>query len=225
MQRVLFTAALGVLIATALSAETRKWTSKDGRYTTEAELIDRDDTGVTLKKPSGDTVTVPLDRLSDADRRYVQQWKKAGTSKQDKDGKQAKADGKGAKTDGKDAKTDGAGKETVVSYVNDVQPFLAQYCAECHRKGHTSSGYDVSSYTGLTREGKYGALVIPGKPDTSRLYEAMDGMSKSMPPAGSTQPTTEEIAKIAAWIKAGAKDDSPPAAAGKAPKKGSRRTP
>ena len=66
-----FAAIFSLLIATALPAETRKWTSKDGLYSTEAELVERDNAKVTLKKRSGETVTVPLERLSEADRRYL----------------------------------------------------------------------------------------------------------------------------------------------------------
>jgi len=218
MQRVLLATLFCLLIATALPAETRKWTSKDGRFSTEAELVDRDDTSVTLKKPSGETVTVPVERLCDADRRYLAALKKKPASpKEDKAIKDDKAN--------KDNKESKESKEPAVSYVHDVEPFLAQYCVECHRKGKTSAGYDVTSYGALTKRGKYGALVVPGKPDISRLYEVMDGMSKSMPPSGSAQPTAEEIAKIVAWIKADAKDDSPaPAAGGKAHDSGSKKS-
>jgi uncharacterized membrane protein len=142
-------------------------------------------------------VTVPLERLSEADRRYLRALKKKPA----------------------------APKENAVSYVKDVQPFLVQYCAECHRQEKASDGYDVTNYATLTRRGSHGALVVAGKPDVSRLSEVLRGMSKSMPPTGATQPTPEETAKIVAWIEAGAKDDSQqPPAAGKARASGPRRT-
>ena len=200
MQRILFATVFSLLIATALSAETRKWTSKDGRYSIEAELVGHDDTSATLKKRSGDTVTVPLERLNEADRRYLLALKKKPEASKES-------------------------KEVAVSYATEVQPFLTQYCAECHKQKKASAGYDVTSYAALTRRGKYGALVVPGKPDISRLCEVMQGMSKSMPPTGSAQPMAEEMAKIVAWVKADAKDDSSqPAPAGKTQASGSRKT-
>jgi mono/diheme cytochrome c family protein len=197
MQRVLFATIFSFMIAMALPAEARKWTSEDGRYSIEAELVQRDDANVTLKKRSGETVTVPLERLSEADRRYLLALKKEPT----------------------------APKENVVSYAKDVQPFLTQYCAECHRQDKASDGYDVTSYATLTRRGSHGVLVVPGKPDVSRLSEVLQGMSKSMPPGDATQPPPEETAKIVAWVKAGAMDDSQqPPAAGKARASGRKRT-
>jgi mono/diheme cytochrome c family protein len=205
MQRVLFATVFSLLIATALSAETRKWTSKDGRFSTEAELVDQDDTSVTLKKQSGDIVTVSLEHLSAADRRYLLTLKKKATpSKEKKEGN----------TEKKESKENKGSKEIAVSYATVVQPFLSQYCAECHNHGKATAGYDVTNYAALTKRGKYGALVVPGKPDISRLCEVMEGMSKSMPPSGSTQPMPDEIAKIVAWVKGGATDDSSQSAGG-----------
>lgn len=180
MPRILFATVFSLLAATALAAEIRKWTSKDGQYSTEAELVEQDNVNVTLKKESGETVTVPLARLSDADRRYLRELKKKPA----------------------------APKEPLVSYTNFVQPFLAQYCADCHNQGKSTAGYDVTSYEALLRRGQYGALVVPGKPDISRLAEVMEGISKSMPPKASAQPRPDEIAQITAWIQADAKDDS-----------------
>lgn len=194
MHRILLAVATVLLVATALSAAARKWTSKDGRFSTEAELVESDDTSVTLKKTSGDTVTVPLERLSELDRHFLNaQKKKAAAAKEKAAAAKEKAD---------------AAKENMVSYGREVQPFLAQYCSQCHNPAKAKEGYDVTSYATLTRPGKNGALVVPSKPDQSRLVEVMRGMSKSMPPSKSPQPSPEEITKIAAWIEAGAKDDA-----------------
>ena len=64
-----------LVIAMAVPAVARKWTSKDGRFSTEAELVEVADGKVKLQKESGETVTVPLERLSMADRRYVASMK------------------------------------------------------------------------------------------------------------------------------------------------------
>lgn len=195
MPRVLLAAAFALLIATALPAATRKWTSSDGRFSTDAELVEQDEASVTLKKRSGETVTVPLDRLSEADHRFLRAQKKKPV----------------------------AAKECLVVYTRDVQPFLVQYCAQCHNHEAAKDGYDVTSYAKLAVRGRTGVLVVPGKPDQSRLLDVMRGMSKSMPPSNAPQPAAEEIAKIAEWIEAGAPDDS---AAAEKPKgrRSSRRT-
>ena len=55
MKRALLTAAmLGILATTAPLASARKWTSSDGQYAVEAELVEIADGKVHLKKPEGD---------------------------------------------------------------------------------------------------------------------------------------------------------------------------
>jgi mono/diheme cytochrome c family protein len=183
MKRVLLATVFGLIVAMALPAAARKWTSKDGRFSTEAELVEFDDPNVTLQKPSGKTVTMELDRLCQADRRFVRAWAKKHAA----------------------SKKKAAGE---VSYVNDVQPFLVTYCSECHNQGKAAVGYDVTSYAALVGPGKKGPMVVPGKPGESRLILTRQGKGEFMPPAGSPQPTAEETAKIAAWIEAGAEDDT-----------------
>jgi WD40 repeat protein len=53
------------------SAEVRKWVSRDGEYTVEAELSDVRDASAVLKKSDGSEVVVPLNKLSLADVNYV----------------------------------------------------------------------------------------------------------------------------------------------------------
>ena len=50
------------------------WTSSDGKYKVEARLVSSAGGSVVLeRKDDGRKVTVPLDRMSDADRRFVTQ--------------------------------------------------------------------------------------------------------------------------------------------------------
>ena len=100
------------------------------------------------------------------------------------------------------------------SYAKDVRPFLSNYCQGCHNGRRAKSGYSVENYAALVKNGRKGPLVVPGKPDESRLTLCLDGKGKPMPPKKSDQPTAEEIAMVRTWIKAGAHDDK--AVAGKA---------
>jgi hypothetical protein len=97
------------------------------------------------------------------------------------------------------------------SYTNDVLPFLNRCCAECHQ-GKGKGGVSVDTYASLMKGGKKGRqAVVPGQPDKSLLVLAVEGKTdKKMPPKkAAAQPTAEEIAALRAWIKAGAKDDTP----------------
>ncbi len=71
----------GLLLVLPSSSWARKWTSNTGKYSIEAELVEVRDKKVTLRKPDGSVVTLPVARLSDQDRRYLKTLKKS-TAKQ-----------------------------------------------------------------------------------------------------------------------------------------------
>jgi hypothetical protein len=53
------------------AAAARQWTSRDGKFSVEAELLDVKDGKVVLKQKDGSLLTSPLDKLSLADVQYV----------------------------------------------------------------------------------------------------------------------------------------------------------
>ena len=79
-------AALAPILALSLCvlavAEPRTWTSSDGKKI-EAEFIESDGETVTIRRDDGKKFTLPLDRFSEADRKFVaeQRTKKTPTSK------------------------------------------------------------------------------------------------------------------------------------------------
>ena len=70
---------VGTGIAAAPPA-TRRWTDHTGEFSTDAELVEVKQDNVALRKASGSTVTVPLARLSDADREYLKNQSRADTN-------------------------------------------------------------------------------------------------------------------------------------------------
>lgn len=68
---ILLSSILIVLLATQVTAATRKWTDNTGKFSVEAELVEAKDGKVTLKRADGSTVMVALERLSEADREYI----------------------------------------------------------------------------------------------------------------------------------------------------------
>jgi len=194
--RLLAAVAVCVLVAASPAAWARKWTSSDGKFSTEADLVELADGQVVLKKTSGETISVPLARLSLADRRFVIAERKP----------------KGATS---------SPAKTGPSYTGEIQPLLATYCVKCHNKDRAEHGYAADTYGGLTQAGKKGAMVVPGKPAESLLIELFKPVRKHMPPNDAPQPTAEEISKITAWVAAGAEDD----AAAPVPEKPEKRKP
>lgn len=153
----------------------RQWTSSDGKFTVEAELVEFAKGAVKLKKDNGNVITVPLQKLSLPDREFLT-----------------------------------TPKPTAPSYARDVRPFLDKYCLECHNEEDPKGAYDVSRYEMFHREGDNRPLVTPGKSDQSWLVLSMQGPERRhpMPPKKSPQPTPDEVARVVAWIDAGAIDDS-----------------
>ena len=64
-------AICAVLFCGTSAAQSRTWTDSTGRYTVEAEFVSVAGGQVTLKKTDGQEITLPLDRLSAADREFV----------------------------------------------------------------------------------------------------------------------------------------------------------
>lgn len=52
----------------------RTWTDITGQYQTEAEFVRREDGKVRLRKPTGEEIEMPLERLSEDDRQWIRRW-------------------------------------------------------------------------------------------------------------------------------------------------------
>lgn len=87
-----------------------------------------------------------------------------------------------------------------------VRPLLARHCYECHsgESDPPSGGLRLDSRRGILQGGDSGPAVIPGKPDESRLIEAVRyrNVNLQMPPEGEL--STDEIAELVRWIARGA---------------------
>ncbi len=71
MKRLLTIPVVVALFGSVSFAAPRTWTSSNGRFTTEAELLDFNDGKAQLKKTDGTVVEVPLVSLSAEDRQYI----------------------------------------------------------------------------------------------------------------------------------------------------------
>ena len=63
--------------------------------------------------------------------------------------------------------------ENKVSYTEDVQPILFSACLSCHNKdseGYLNSGFSLDSYEAVMKGTNFGAVIVPGSPESSSLY-------------------------------------------------------
>jgi mono/diheme cytochrome c family protein len=92
-----------------------------------------------------------------------------------------------------------------VDYVRDIQPIFKQHCTNCHGAEKSKASLRVDSIAGMKEGGDGGPALVSGKSKESRLFLALSGGTREiskMPPKGEL--SSEQIAKVKAWIDAGA---------------------
>ena len=101
-----------------------------------------------------------------------------------------------------------------ISFKNDVQPILHDYCLNCHvpgGKGYLKSGLDLSSYENLMKGTKFGKVVVPGNSEVSTFTKLLTGTNKGLKmPAGLNASGTldrQYILILRKWVKQGAKNN------------------
>ena len=88
-----------------------------------------------------------------------------------------------------------------------VKAILDSRCISCHGETKQKAGLRLDSPEWLAKGGKEGAVLVPGKPEESKVYTLAalgDDDEDKMPPKGDRL-TAEQLATLKAWIAAGAK--------------------
>ncbi|MEO0447855.1 MAG: LamG-like jellyroll fold domain-containing protein [Verrucomicrobiota bacterium] len=82
-----------------------------------------------------------------------------------------------------------------------VAPLLARRCLDCHDAASREGGLDLTQWTAVTKGGKSGPAIMPGKLEASELWHSVE--SDEMPEDGDPL-TAEEKEALRLWIQAGA---------------------
>ena len=99
------------------------------------------------------------------------------------------------------------------SFKQDVLPIFKGRCVECHApggKGFEASGLDLTSFAGLMKGTKFGAVIVPGDSTSSTLLLLLEGKadpSIKMPHGSSDKVAQFQIDDIKAWIDQGAQNN------------------
>jgi hypothetical protein len=89
-------------------------------------------------------------------------------------------------------------------FVQEIQPIFQARCTRCHGADLQRNSLRLDSRTGALRGGLSGAVIVPGKSDASLMIQRLLGrITPRMPFEGPPLPEAE-IARIRAWIDAGA---------------------
>ena len=93
-------------------------------------------------------------------------------------------------------------------FESKIRPVLATRCYGCHASTLAAPRGELvlDTKAGLAKGGKLGPEIVPGKPDDSRLLQAIrySGLALAMPPGGKLPDQT--IADFEQWIARGAHD-------------------
>src|ERR1700679_1627768 len=86
-----------------------------------------------------------------------------------------------------------------------IRPVLVARCEPCH-SASPKANFRVTSRQSLLQGGDSGPAIVPGKPEESRLYQAItyQRTDLQMPPGGKLPDTV--IADVREWIATGAAD-------------------
>ena len=95
-----------------------------------------------------------------------------------------------------------------VDFKKDIAPILEARCVKCHGAKKQKGEYRLSNASDIVKAGESEEKpVVAGSPDKSyivKLISMSEDADDVMPPKGGTL-SKDEIAKIKAWIKDGAK--------------------
>lgn len=102
--------------------------------------------------------------------------------------------------------------QSQTSFAEDVLPIFRGRCFGCHApgtEGAQKSGLDLTTYEGVMKGTKFGAMVIPRDPQGSNLMWLLDhrGKPETRMPHGGKKLSTCDRDAIRSWIREGAKNN------------------
>jgi WD40 repeat protein len=95
-----------------------------------------------------------------------------------------------------------------VTFDEHVLPIMKDKCAGCHNQDKKRGGLVVVNYLQLMAGGSSGAVVKPGDPDGSSLYQLMAHTREPIMPPKSQKPPKEVLDVIHKWIAGGAPENA-----------------
>jgi len=97
----------------------------------------------------------------------------------------------------------GAAAQEKVTYDDQVRPIFASRCLTCHNPDKLKGGLDLSTYPSVIKGGGSGDVVIPGDPDSSRMYRLLTHQEEPfMPPQSDILPK-KSLDLVKRWIQDG----------------------
>ena len=88
-----------------------------------------------------------------------------------------------------------------------VRPLLVERCYECHSGTKTKGGLALDTRDGWQKGGDDGPVIVPGKPESSSLIDAINYRTNEMPPKDKGGKLADaDIEILTTWVRMGAPD-------------------
>lgn len=92
-------------------------------------------------------------------------------------------------------------------FTSKIEPLLKKHCYECHSHGgKMKGGLTLDSKSGWEQGGEHGAAIVPGKPEASLLFQAVEQKTGKLKMPPRSKLSDGEIALLKTWIGQGASD-------------------
>ena len=85
-----------------------------------------------------------------------------------------------------------------------VRPVLVEHCQKCHGPEKQWSGFRLDTREGLLKGGDIGPVVVPGRPEESRLILAVRHEDEDLRMPPEEKLADEQIASLVRWVEMGA---------------------
>ncbi len=97
-------------------------------------------------------------------------------------------------------------KEQADFFEKQVRPLLTEKCFSCHSEAakKNKGGLTVDSIASLLQGGDSGPAIVPGKPETSKLIEAVRYANEDLQMPPKAKLAASEIETLEKWVKMGA---------------------
>lgn len=87
-------------------------------------------------------------------------------------------------------------------FENRIRPLLLERCVKCHGPEKQLGGLRLDTRSGILKGGETGPVLASGKPEESRLLQAVTG--GEMPPSSEPRLTERQLADLRKWLAQGA---------------------
>lgn len=94
-----------------------------------------------------------------------------------------------------------------VSFMEDVAPWMLDFCLRCHSGNNPASEFSIVTFEDILRGGESGEVIVPGKPEDSRLWHLVGLQDPIKMPQGQALLKEKDALAMKTWIAEGAKFD------------------